>query len=395
MKKKLLCLVCVLVLVISSLTGCASGNTTKNTTENTPASTVSNTAASTTTTTNTANTSSTANTANTTADSGSASLERTLKLSKDPSEYKICIYWPAPDTYFQDNIQPGYQAIEKEYGIKIDYVIGTEWTQDVENQMVEAKAAEGYNLFLIYGADTSGANALYKELTSNGCTVINYGGVMDDPQESSFTVCGDVYDYSYNATKKMIEAIGEKGTIIDVLENLGDVNTLQRQKGVEAAVKEYPNVSICQTVGDIDTEDQGYEKVSNALAANPDASGIIATGGTASRGLANALEDYYSSNKSANHIYAVATDPSDEVLKGIKDGTIDVGIAQNGFGQGYLGALGMLYLTNGWKIKDPGVHIVTGYVFITTDNLTSYSSDIEALTKKIAGEFETKYFEKE
>ena len=142
-----------------------------------------------------------------------------LTLSKDPSEYKILIYWPAPDTYFEDNIQPGYQAIEEMYGITVDYVIGTEWTQDVENQMVQAKMAEGYDLFMVYGADTSGANALYQEMIDFGCTVVNYGGVMNDPQVAPVTVCGDVYDYSYNATKKMIEdieATGEKAVIIDV-----------------------------------------------------------------------------------------------------------------------------------------------------------------------------------
>ena len=38
----------------------------------------------------------------------------------------------------------------------------------------------------------------------------------------------------------------------------------------------------------------------NALAANPGANGIIATGGTASRGLANALKDYYASTAKQN-----------------------------------------------------------------------------------------------
>ena len=314
-----------------------------------------------------------------------------LKLSKDPSDYKICIYWPAPDTYFEDNIQPGYQAVEDMYGVKFDYEIGTEWTQDVENQMVEAKAAQGYDKFMSYGADTSGANALYQELIDEGCTVVNYGGVMNDPQVAPVTVCGDVYDYSYNATKKMIEEMGGKGKIINVLENLGDVNTLERQKGVEAAVAEAPDVEICQTVGDINTEDQGYEKVSNALAANPDATGIIATGGTASRGLATAMDDYYKANPDAQHIFAVATDPSDQVMNGIKHGSIDIGIAQNGYGQGYIGGLVLLYLREGWTMKEFGKHIVTGYVFITTDNIDTFTDDVKNLSIQIANDLETKY----
>ncbi len=320
--------------------------------------------------------------------------EAAFELSKDPSEYKLCIYWPAPDTYFEENIQPGYQAVEEMYGVTFDYQIGTEWTQDIENQIVEAKAAEGYDLFMIYGADTSGANALYKELYDAGCQVINYGGVMDDPQESALTVCGDVYEYSYEATCQMIEALGGEAKIINVLENLGDVNTLERQRGVEAAVAEYEGAEIVQTIGDITTEDEGYEKTFNALAANPDATGIIATGGTASRGMANALKDYYASNSDAEHIFAVATDPSEEVLSGIEDGTIDIGIAQNGYGQGYIGALALLHLAEGWEPQEWGKHIVTGYVFITTDNLDTYSEDIEQLSVDIAAELETTYLTK-
>lgn len=320
--------------------------------------------------------------------------EGEFALSKDPGEYKILIYWPAPDTYFEDNIQPGYQAVEEMYGITVDYVIGTEWTQDVENQMVEAKIAEGYDLFMVYGADTSGANALYTEMIDAGCTVVNYGGVMNDPQVAPVTVCGDVYDYSYAATKHMIEQMGGEGQIINVLENLGDVNTLERQKGVEAAVAEFENVTICQTIGDINTQDEGYEKVSDALAANPTATGIIATGGTASRGLANALADYYASNSAANHLYAVATDPSDEVIAGINNGNIDLGIAQNGFGQGYIGMLCLLHLAEGWTVNEHGVHIVTGYVFITKDNVETFGEDIEALSVNIAAELETKYLSK-
>ncbi|MCI8549763.1 MAG: sugar ABC transporter substrate-binding protein [Lachnospiraceae bacterium] len=318
-------------------------------------------------------------------------VERALQLSKDPGEYKIHVYWPAPDTYFEDNIQPGYEQLAKEYGLSVDYAIGTEWTQDVENQVVEAKAAEGYDLFMIYGADTSGANALYKELIDAGCQVVNYGGKVDDPQQAAATVCGDVYDYSYAATKQMIEAMGGKGEIINVLENLGDVNTLERQKGVEAAVAEADGVTICQTIGDINTEEEGYEKVSDALAANPNATGIIATGGTASRGMTNALKDYYASNGDAKHLFAVATDPSQEVMNGLKDGTLDIGVAQNGYGQGYIGTLLLLYLSEGWTMKDPGVHIVTGYVFITTDNIDTFTADIETLSKDIAAELETKY----
>ena len=315
-------------------------------------------------------------------------------LSKDPSDYKILCYWPAPDVYFEDNIHPGYAAIEEMYGITVDFIIGTEWTQDVENQNCEAAIAQGYKYFMVYGADTSGANALYQEMLDAGCMVVNYGGLVNDPQVAPLTVCGDVKKYSYDATIQMCEAMGGEGKIINVLENLGDVNTLQRQEGVEEAVALYPGVEICQTIGDINTRDEGYEKVADALAANPDATGIIATGGTASRGMADALVDYYATNTGAKHLFAVATDPSEEVLNGIKGGTIDIGVGQNGFGQGYLGMLCLLHLAEGWEPVEYGAHINTGYVFITKDNVETFNEDIEALTLKLSEDLETVYLAK-
>ena len=50
--------------------------------------------------------------------------ESDYALAKAPEDYKLTIYWPAPDTYFEENIQPGYQAVEEKYGVSFDYAIG-------------------------------------------------------------------------------------------------------------------------------------------------------------------------------------------------------------------------------------------------------------------------------
>jgi len=327
-------------------------------------------------------------------DTSKAAEKNEWEPAKDPSEYKIVCYWPAPDVFFDNYVLEGIKAFEKDYGVDVEWVIGTEWTQDVENQMVEAKAAEGYDLFYIFGADTSGANALYKELYDNGCKVINYAGLVDDPQESALTLASDVYLQAYYSTKQLIEYMDGEGTIINVLEQLGDVNTQKRQQGVEDAVKEYPNVSIAQTVADITSVDQGYEKVYDALTANPDAKGIIATGGTASRGLANALQDYYGTNPDAEHIFAATMDQADEVINGIKDGSIDHTVAQNGWAMGYVSALLLMYMDDGWEPINWGEHIDTGYVFITEENVDSWQTDIESKAMELIESIETDILKK-
>lgn len=258
--------------------------------------------------------------------------------------------------------------------------------------MIEAKLAEGYNLFYIFGADTTGANALYKEIYDAGGKVVNYAGLVDDPQESACTLASDVYTQAYNSAKELISLMGEEGQIINVLEQLSDVNTQLRQQGVEDAVAEYDNVSIVQTVADISTADQGYEKISDAISANAGATGIITTGGTASIGLANALTDYYGTTPDADHIYAASMDQSDEVMTAIDNGYIDYTVAQNGWAMGYVSPLILCMMEDGWEPTEFGEFIDTGYIFINQENADSWQTDIEEHAVDLIQTLETDWF---
>ena len=304
-------------------------------------------------------------------------------------EYKLVCYWPAPDVFFDNYVLQGLEAFEKDFGQHVEWRVGTEWTQDVENQTCEGLRAQGYDLFYIFGADTSGANALYKDLYDSGAKVVNYAGLVDDPQESAMTLCSNVYVQAYNSTLKLIEEMGEEGTIIDVLEQLGDVNTQKRQQGVEDAVAEYPNVSIVQTLADITTAAQGHEKVSDALAANAGVKGIIATGGTASAGLATAMADYYAVNPDADHIFCATMDQGVEVMEGIANGYVDHTVSQNGWARGYVSPLILMYLADGWEPINWGAHVDTGYIFITAENQDSWQTDIEAAAMQMIASLET------
>ncbi len=315
-------------------------------------------------------------------------------IAGEPSEYKIYCYWPAPDTFFDSYVLEGLKAFEEDYGVTIDYGIGTEWTQDVENQMVEAKLAEGYNLFYIFGADTTGANSLYKEIYDNGGYAINYAGLMNDPQQSGATLASDVYNQAYNSTKKLIDLMGGKGEIIDALENLNDINTQKRQQGVEDAVAENPDVSIAQTIGDISTADAGYEKISDAIAANAGVTGVITTGGTASIGLANAMKDYYATNPNAEHIYAASMDQSDEVMAGIDGGYIDYTVAQNGWAMGYVSPLLLCMMKDGYTPNEFGEFIDTGYIFIDKTNMDTWQTDIEKAATELIGKLQSDWVTK-
>lgn len=304
-------------------------------------------------------------------------------------EYKLVCYWPAPDVFFDNYVLQGLNAFNEDFGQNVEWRVGTEWTQDIENQTCEGLRAQGFDLFYIFGADTTGANALYKELYESGAKVVNYAGLVNDPQESALTLCSNVYVQAYNSTKRLIELMGGKGTIINVLEQLTDVNNQKRQQGVEAAVAEYPDVSIVQTIADITTAAEGHEKITDALAANAGVTGIIATGGTTSIGMATAMSDYYAVNPDAEHIFCATMDQASEVVNAIEAGYIDHTVSQNGWAMGYVSPLILMYLKDGWEPQTWGEHIDTGYIFITLDNLTTWQTDIENAAMELIASIES------
>lgn len=325
-------------------------------------------------------------------DTKKAAENNIYQLAKDPSEYKVFCYWPAPDTFFDSYCLEGIEAFEEEFGVDVEWMVGTDWTQDVENQSIEAKVAQGYNLIMSLSADASAANSLYQELRENGCHVINYCNKVDDPAKCEAIYSSDNSVNAYASTVKLCEMMGGKGTIINVLENLSDANTQVRQKAVEKAVAEYPDITICQTVADIATVDEGYEKVIDAISANPNVTGLICTAGTASKGVANALADYYGSNPDATHIYAATMDQAEEVLAGIKNGQIDYTVAQNGWAMGYVSALTLCMLEDGWTPKTDGEFIDTGYIFIDSTNVDTWQSDIETAAAELIASLENEWF---
>lgn len=114
-------------------------------------------------------------------------------------------------------------------------------------------------------------------------------------------------------------------------------------------------------------------KVLAYLSANPNVDGILTLGPVSANPTKSALEE----NGMAGDIYFGTFDLGDEIVKGIKDGTIQWGIDQQPFLQAYLP---VVIMTNYHRYGVlPGNNINSGPGFVTKDGLT--------LVEKYAGEY--------
>jgi len=81
-------------------------------------------------------------------------------------------------------------------------------------------------------------------------------------------------------------------------------------------------------------------------------------------------------------------------LDAIKDGFLVGTMAQNPYGQAYIGAQVLSYLKQGCTRKaDAPTYVDSGTLLISEKNLTSYKEDLKTLTQDISKDFASKYLD--
>ncbi|HTX72534.1 MAG TPA: sugar ABC transporter substrate-binding protein [Rectinemataceae bacterium] len=304
---------------------------------------------------------------------------------------KFAWYASAPHPYF-DSVKLGIDAFAKEYGIDVKEQVGPDWNMDSENTGVLALVAQGYKYISIYPSDASAANGLYDEVVKQGGKVVNFGASTFQPTPASFAVMTDVKAAAMKAAEFVIQKMGKKGTLINVLEVLEDPNTNLRKQGVAEVTAKYPNVKVIEVAG-IKSEQEAAEKIEGAVAAAGGyADGILCTGFVPTMALAKFVTDYQT--KYGKHIASAGIDDDPVILQAIANGYLDASIGQNTFGHGYLSMLVLKYLSEGYKPR-PGMYkIDSGVVLITKSNTTSYKADLTKVTQDIKANLTKLYLTK-
>ncbi len=311
--------------------------------------------------------------------------------SDNDSNYRLAFQAPTVHPFF-DEVQKGVTAFEEDTGLDVRVGLGQDWTQDTQNLNIEGMAAAGMMGFAVYPADPTGANGLYEELVAGGRYVVNFGTSTIQPTPASFAIATDVKTAAIQATEYLIEMMGGEGNILNVLEVVTDANTILRKEGIEEVVARHPNVQIVQEIGDMTSIEESLEKIESALSAQlGNVDGIICTGYTTSVASAQLLSEINSPGDE-DRIRMVGIDTDQVVLDAIQDGYIDATIAQNPFGQGYISMKALTLLMDGREPRAGQYFIDSGTAIVTTENIESFSADLERVTTTILEDLETVYF---
>lgn len=319
-------------------------------------------------------------------------------LAASASDNRIALIPGGPHPYFAPWEQAAADAA-RDFGIAaVDFKVPSEWRLELQTELIESLAAQGYTGFGIFPGDAVGINSTVAELKANGLPSIALAGCAQDPTDMGFCFGTDVYQSAYLGTKALIEAMGGKGAIVHLAGLLVDPNTTLRTQAVQKAVDESNGaVTLLQTVADTDAQEAADQKINALLAAQKDQiGGMIATAYIPSVVASTALR-----NLGDKRIKFVGIDDDPIVLAAIKDGFVAGTMAQNPYGQGYVGAYVLDLLASGTcTVKADATFVTTpqtarfidsGTLLISNANAGTYGDDLKALTKEIQASFKDKY----
>lgn len=305
----------------------------------------------------------------------------------------IVLYEPLPHPYCTA-VGEGALAYAKEHGGGVRVVVGQESTMANLNQNIVSLETLGHKAFAFIPVDPAGAKGLFSRMKRRGRLAVAYGAKPEDGSDTPFAVATDTHAAATLAAEKLVELMGRRGRILNVLESLTDANTPIRLAAIEAVVAKYPEVKIIQTIGDMTNEQKAREKIESALVARGDeVDGVICTGNTTTIA-AVVLLGQHNRKPGAKRIRFVGIDAIDpRVTDAIRDGSVDMTLAQNPVGQGYI-ACGLLDLMlHGWRPKTNYQFIDSGCVPVTKENVDSFQQDVDAVTQRILSELKTKYLD--
>lgn len=319
-------------------------------------------------------------------------------ISASASDNRIALIPGGPHPYFAPWEQAAADA-QKDFGIAaVDFKVPPEWKLELQVELLESLAAQGYTGFGVFPGDAVGINSTIAELKDAGIPAAALAGCTQDPTEMAFCLGTDVYKSAYLGTKFLIDAMGGKGAIVHLAGLLVDPNTTLRVAAVEKAVEETGGaVTLLQTVADTDAQEAADQKINALLAAQKDEiGGMIATGYIPSVVASTSLR-----NLGDKRIKFVGIDDDPIVLDAIRDGFVAGTMAQNPYGQGYIGAYVVDLMASGecttkadapWVKTPQTAHFIdSGTLVISNDNIDSYADDLKTLTTEIQGGFKGTY----
>lgn len=177
------------------------------------------------------------------------------------------------------------------------------------------------------------------------------------------------------AARALAKAINYKGKVYVANVQPGISTTDQREQGFKEQMKQYPNITVLQTQFNNDDANKAASQLQAVLARDPDLAGVFGANLFSALGAANGVKNAGKSGV----IKVAAFDAPPSIVQDIRNGTVDIAIAQHPATIGYYGVMTAEAVLSGQAVPPA---IGTGFTVIDKSNVNDPSIDRFIYSKK-------------
>lgn len=216
----------------------------------------------------------------------------TSKYKKD-GKVTIGVSWEGPLNDYSKSIQYHIQyQLEEHYKDKVEKVIFAPADGDPNKQIntVEDLLTKDIDLLLYQPISESAGVGVVEKAMSMGIPVVVFGaGLLTEDYVSYVNVDNKGIGYAF--TDWVCQQIGGKGKVIEMLGEAGSGYTEDCLKGINEALKKYPDVQVLPAAYGEYSQAKAKQQMETLLNANPDIKGALVQGGHMGLGIMEACLD--------------------------------------------------------------------------------------------------------
>jgi ribose transport system substrate-binding protein len=266
---------------------------------------------------------------------------------------------------FWQSIHAGANRAGKELGVEVIWR-GPLREDDRDSQVseVEGFISRGVSGIAIAPLDEAALVGPVNDAMSKKIPVVIFDSGLNGDNYVSFVATDNVKGGRLGG-ERLIEAMGGKGKVVLLRYAEGHDSTTKREEGFLAAMAAHPGVEVVSSNQYVGTDVEGaYKRTESILSSykKPDGSltidGIFCANESSSFAAMRVLKD----NGWAGKLHFVGFDSSDNLVKGLQDGTLDGLVIQDPVKMGYLAIKTLVAHIKGEPVErriDTGVQVAT------------------------------------
>ena len=244
---------------------------------------------------------------------------------------QIAVIPKATSHLFWVSVQAGAFAAGQEFGVEVLWngpALETDFSRQI--QIVDSMTARRVDGIALAAAERKALVQSVDRAVAAGIPVTIFDSGLDSTNYMSF-VATDNYAAGKLAASTLGRLLNGNGKAAVVLHVPGSFSTMERERGFEDGIKEFPGINVVQRQYGMSDRAKALAAAENILTAHPDLDGIFASTEPSSLGAALALKARGLSDK----VKLVAFDSSDSMIEDLKGGTIDAMVVQDPFRMGH------------------------------------------------------------